>query len=787
MDEPKLLNQGAYGCAYKPYIQCDGQSDEDYEKTKNDYISKIAEEKFIDKELKEMENINKIDVNNIYTLPSPIICEINRNIRQYIMFRNCGIYSSGKHFQNLLYKYGGIDIRHVVKHHKKYLTYNPHLYSEFMRIIYGLYDMKQHGFIHNDVHNGNILYKTKKDKKMRYIDFGLSEFVYNNLLKSYGLQFVTHKRTQEVYIDKNMLMFYDIVVFEDELKKVISMCDDALYYKPLNKMKYEDMIYQLLNTNFVRLFHFSRPFDTFFQCMNFYVKPNHKWYKNELFYVAMIKLLQCGILIQYSASMINIFNYRGGALIDPYKIYTDYISSLEPEYDEEFEYLTKCNEYEHGLFITYSYFARDIYCLGECMYKIITLDNTIDRRRDFIEFIKKMSHPNIFRRLSIEEVFIQYYELLSFYSLPIESDIIDIVNTTYVKLKNERFIHQHNTVHKIVEYINQSTNYKMKEYIMNECMKNLMKLTYYKSKQESTRYNVDLIKPFKYYNIQNRKIDRRVLLKALDFMMKSDIYNVPTNVKDYTDIEPIGHLINMYDQLFSSDFGQELSKLEMAEIYTYIKILIMICCCNSSYNAKSLLSEDLYLPFISQAISFLKIKEDSGSYGTDEEIVNGVREKMENIINNANVYYTKDVKILGNIRDLTLSIEQNIILVYLILMSKILLQNHKYQEIQDFVVNLYKTIPTDDEIIDIIDEIDKATVIDKKMIAGYDELIIERMFGYISIQYMYNTHAYEKFYTKYFPDKILNLNVEADYEVATIEIIDYMKDYVLDVIKSHII
>ena len=261
-NEIKLINQGTFGCIYRPYAQC---SDKPI-KNKNKYISKIQKPETYSK---QEEDIGKI----IQTIPgyndyyAPIIetCQVNIGILKDEEIEKCKVFTPKDHAPP---EYISNKIRYIgkktlgkqlikigVKHPKRIVEKLIETQLHILKGIQKLVDLDT-PIIHYDLKENNIMYDEKKGKPI-IIDFGLSFKVkeinpenyqnffyvyYNNyppwcidiLLISYIVQEVFKTKTyQDIIQDQDITNLKNIS--EDYIKKN-GVFKEGFTEEELNKM-----------------------------------------------------------------------------------------------------------------------------------------------------------------------------------------------------------------------------------------------------------------------------------------------------------------------------------------------------------------------------------------------------------------------------------------------------------------------------------------------------------------------------------------------------------------------
>lgn len=176
-NEVKLINQGTFGCIYKPYVQCS----ETPRINKNKYISKIQKSDTSNQE----ENIGKIvqtiPIYNEYYAPIIETCKVNIGVLQKEEIEKCKVIS----FDQETPEYISNKIRYIGKktlgkelikiggkHPKKLLQRMIESQIHLLKGINKLLELDT-PIIHYDLKENNIMYDEQKGKPI-IIDFGLS-------------------------------------------------------------------------------------------------------------------------------------------------------------------------------------------------------------------------------------------------------------------------------------------------------------------------------------------------------------------------------------------------------------------------------------------------------------------------------------------------------------------------------------------------------------------------------------------------------------------------------------
>ena len=174
----KLINQGQYGCIYKPQIGCEEDEDDDYD----NYVSKIQEKT---EELEKEINTGKIiqSIENYFFYYAPIIksCDVNISNIDMNILRGCAVALDENREINTVKKYASNKIRYISKYTiSDYIQQlsskenfkkiaNVHLYL----LEYSIPKLLEKNVIHLDLKTNNIMWDEKQEIPI-IIDFGLS-------------------------------------------------------------------------------------------------------------------------------------------------------------------------------------------------------------------------------------------------------------------------------------------------------------------------------------------------------------------------------------------------------------------------------------------------------------------------------------------------------------------------------------------------------------------------------------------------------------------------------------
>ena len=176
----KVEFSGVYGCVTRPSLTC---VDRQNNTTDNAYLSKIMRTEDYQKEIKYIEEINRIDKNNYYHMPPIRTCQPAITDSEYsVLNRQCtkppGLRNVPK--ENLKSGTMLVVMDDLGKNWEKFAE-QTHLTLENIKdflissynVVRGVQHMGENDFIHDDIKFDNIVYSIEKNRS-NLIDFGLS-------------------------------------------------------------------------------------------------------------------------------------------------------------------------------------------------------------------------------------------------------------------------------------------------------------------------------------------------------------------------------------------------------------------------------------------------------------------------------------------------------------------------------------------------------------------------------------------------------------------------------------
>ena len=176
----KFIGQGAYGCVFRPFIQCKRNN----KPTNLQYISKIQKNTIdIQREVEYGSLIKNIPLHRMFFAPIVDICPVDISVIPNSEVKKCDIFTKHTHIdkntefisskirfagKNGITQYLFSISKNINKVIRKILTFHNHI----LKAILLLHTLES-PIIHNDIKDGNVMYDDKYGNPI-LIDFGLS-------------------------------------------------------------------------------------------------------------------------------------------------------------------------------------------------------------------------------------------------------------------------------------------------------------------------------------------------------------------------------------------------------------------------------------------------------------------------------------------------------------------------------------------------------------------------------------------------------------------------------------
>ena len=190
MSKYTRIGEGTYGCVIEPSLHCKTkQSKNTYKKR----VSKVMLTRHADEEMREYGLISKADPNQRYYLGKPIICKVKDNRKTRKAIKKCK--RADKYLKNIndtsliIMENGGINLSILSDNIKNWKNTPQHrkkirdILFEFRRLFEGIQVFLKNDIIHHDIKPQNVVYNMTTNR-MNIIDFGLMRNFTESVTKS---------------------------------------------------------------------------------------------------------------------------------------------------------------------------------------------------------------------------------------------------------------------------------------------------------------------------------------------------------------------------------------------------------------------------------------------------------------------------------------------------------------------------------------------------------------------------------------------------------------------------
>jgi serine/threonine protein kinase len=233
MNDSDVIGEGTYGCIHKPSLECKGRKKIDY----TNKVSKVFDRAHAESELKEYNDVSKIDPTSKYYMGVPLKCQLKKTQKNKTSIDKCENSKLKRAFEKnisslslLVMMDGGVNLKEFAKHNTDSGS-NSELelfWIELQRMFYGLRIFQKHNILHYDLKPQNMVYN-EKTHRINFIDFGhmrtfkkaksdssksknhLSVFHWSYPFESYFLNKVNYTYFAD-YSDQEKIGFYQTVL-----------------------------------------------------------------------------------------------------------------------------------------------------------------------------------------------------------------------------------------------------------------------------------------------------------------------------------------------------------------------------------------------------------------------------------------------------------------------------------------------------------------------------------------------------------------------------------------------
>jgi serine/threonine protein kinase len=239
---PELINEGGYGCIFKPHFKCKDELNEEY--PSDNYISKIQiKDSVLENEVEIANLIKEIPLFEYYFSPIIKTCEIEmgktkdtQNINQCNLIK---YKEDAKKYISSKIKYvGKYDLKDFIQTLKEnpIKTIELKIIDLLFYLINSLEKLNAKNIVHNDIKDNNILFDEDNIIPI-FIDFGLSfkkktfkeyeqknNFIFTE--KPYPFHNLDQNVINHIFYKKDLSFIFDPITQENTLKKIM---DNFLY------------------------------------------------------------------------------------------------------------------------------------------------------------------------------------------------------------------------------------------------------------------------------------------------------------------------------------------------------------------------------------------------------------------------------------------------------------------------------------------------------------------------------------------------------------------------------
>jgi serine/threonine protein kinase len=259
----KLLNQGTFGCVFRPNIGCNSKIGD------KNFISKVQREKSVsNRETEISEKIKKIKHYNDYFAPILNTCKISLAKISENEIKKCEfIKKKAPMFANKMRYVGNktlMEYLDSILEEKPSIKFFSKFFDCYLHLLTAIQLLMKQNIVHNDVKENNILYDDKRDSPI-LIDYGLSydinDLSTSHSLKSafytYGYDYVywSFETAMISFITNKAVVNWNENISEDVIQQVIQdfIGENPIFQEIIDKTETKDFEQSL--TNYMKSFH----------------------------------------------------------------------------------------------------------------------------------------------------------------------------------------------------------------------------------------------------------------------------------------------------------------------------------------------------------------------------------------------------------------------------------------------------------------------------------------------------------------------------------------------------
>jgi hypothetical protein len=237
----ELIDQGTYGCVFKPALTCKGEIEKETGKSTESFITKVQKRKDVsDREIEISNKIKKIKNYHKYFAPILKTCTISVAKISTDEINKCDFMKSNKELISNKLRYVGkytLDeyLIHILR--TKPSIYIEKIYDTFFYLMKSINILFTNKLVHFDIKDNNIMYDEKQDVPI-IIDYGLTfdiDMVNNKIRDVYYVDGYDYKPwCIEIAIisyimnsNKNMNEPVDILFIKHDIEKFLD--NNSLY------------------------------------------------------------------------------------------------------------------------------------------------------------------------------------------------------------------------------------------------------------------------------------------------------------------------------------------------------------------------------------------------------------------------------------------------------------------------------------------------------------------------------------------------------------------------------